>query len=377
MKAFGLDELQVLGDISGTLGEVLTALEKTPKDPSWPDQSLLKIAVEESTKDLNKSLQTLEKQTGSLLSSAAKGKDYGEGAQKVFHAWDNNKNPPPLLSLCLYAFEKTGLKPDETDLAMLIMMSILGQIKNDLPYHSDMHFRKVVAQVGTMIVAHQNLHRDRKYAFSAKQMCMLLGAACIHDLDHDGKGNVIKGLLIPGRAEKRAFMLAEPYMEAVGVDEKTLNEILVMILSTDVLPLNDPTNSVQQMKAAYRYHFMGENKGVYALNLSEELSAMESNPYLTLMSLILHEADISTSAALTYEVTKYETALLMDEYRRDHAYPEDVVNFLEQICDCCFLTEVGKVLYQQNIEHIYACAKADFENGNKPYPTAQASDYLK
>jgi len=108
-----------------------------------------------------------------------------------------------------------------------------------------------------------------------------------------------------------------------------------------------------------------------------DIRALEKDPSLTTLCMLLHEADIATSAGVTYNVTKFETSLIMEEFKDDKAYPADVINFLEQICQRCFLTDGGLKLFSSNMARIYTLAEQDVENGNQPYPSSQLADFTR
>lgn len=368
MQNIKLDELQSIDNAEKILNGTIAVLETLNAKKSWPDAHLLKHAIDQTTLTLEHHLNDLSLHGSVLVQKDGQPDEMGKDLEALYRQWYMDKNPPSLLSLCIFLIENMGLKPDPDDVGMLMMSALLGQVQNDMPYHSDMHFRKVVSQVIRLIAAHNAVFGDTDRELNAKQICRMLSAACIHDLGHDGQGNVIKGVHVEGRAEKHSFELAKPYLKAVGCDKDTLNALYVMLLTTDVSPLNDPTNPMMQMKAAYRYHYMGEDKKMHSLNLSKDFKVLEKDTVLATMCLMLHEADIATSAAVTYEVTKFETALLMEEYREELAYPSQVIDFLDQICQRRFLSDAGQKLYASNMGRIYALAEKDVKAGNEAYP---------
>ncbi|MFP4314434.1 MAG: hypothetical protein ACLFR0_08925, partial [Alphaproteobacteria bacterium] len=151
----------------------------------------------------------------------------------------------------------------------------------------------------------------------------------------------------------------------------------VMLLCTDVTPFNDPGNAVNQAKAAYRFHFLSGARGMSSrLNLEEELKILEECPSAAAMALMLHEADIATSAGLHYNITKYETGLLREEIADGIALPAHVLDFLNDICNRQMLSEVGQQLYAANMARIYALAEDDLRNGNNPFPSIEKSDFI-
>ncbi|MGB0720286.1 MAG: hypothetical protein ACPGRX_07420, partial [Bdellovibrionales bacterium] len=155
-----------------------------------------------------------------------------------------------------------------------------------------------------------------------------------------------------------------------------LAPLKVMLLTTDVSPLGDPTNPAGQMKAAYRYHFLGEHSRTHALNLSDDLAVLEKDPSLTTMCLILHEADLAPSAGLTYAMTQYETALFRAEIVGDAGKPSHVVDFLDQICGRRMLSDAGQKLFATNMARIYALAEQDMKDGDEGFPKPELTGFM-
>ena len=295
----------------------------------------------------------------------------------LLRRWHYMGRPPSLTSLSIDAITNLGLKLSDELLSAVLMASILGEIENENAYHNNMHFRKVLLQTLRLIVAHNDIYKQTDQALDDQSIAMLILAACIHDIGHDGKGNMLKGQFIQGRLEQQSFELAKPYLKAVGlVDEDILDAVNIMLLTTDTAPLGELSNAMNQMKAAFRYHFMGGKTMTHALNLDEELSRLPKDAHLALLCLLLHEADIATSAGLTYEMTKYETASFMRELRDDEAYPEQIIDFLNQICQKRMLSDAAQRLYGSNLARIYALAEQDVRDGNHALPSTEHSDFM-
>lgn len=376
MTAFSLDTLQSIENIEQKLEAIAVSLTKLRAGQPWPNEMHLDQAITQTLHFLDEHLQSLHKNAIALLKSGEKAQAATDDIESIFHQWHLDKNPPSLLSMCLFLIEEMDLTLDPDDANMLIVAAILGQVHNEPSYHNDMHFRKVLAQTMRMIINNNVIFEGTSRAFGGKDICKLLTAACIHDIGHDGKGNVVKGVHIEGRAEKHSFELAKPYLEASGCDQDALKAIYVMLLTTDCSPLDDPANPMMQMKAAYRFHYMGEDSKTHTLNLSNDIGILEKDAMLTTMCLILHEADIATSAGLTYAVTKYETSLIMEEFKGGSARPEDVINFLNQICQRRFVSDAGQKLFAANLARIYTLAEDDMKNGNEAYPPSHLTNFI-
>lgn len=297
------------------------------------------------------------------------------GADLLRH-WHEQGQAPALAALCALACDHLGVRRPDL-VPAIIVAAVLGEGACENPYHNTLHFKKVLLQVIRLISVHNAIFAGTSRALGEEEMAMLLIAACIHDLGHDGLGNTIKGQLIQYRLERASFDLARPYLIAAGyADERELAELELLLLSTDVSPLGDPTSPMRQMKTAYRHHFMDEGRRHEKLNLSTELVMLETNPDLCQLALMLHEADIATSAGLSYEITQYETAILRDEIGADDARPSHVIDFLNQICQRQFLGDAARKLYAANMARIYALAEQDMKAGDEPYPKAERSLFI-
>lgn len=295
----------------------------------------------------------------------------------LYRHWHTQPESSSLTALSLFGLDLCAPGASLQQIKAVLAASVLGEIENTLPYHNNIHYRKVLLQTLRMIRAHNNIYLGTARALSTDQMVLLMIVACIHDLGHDGQGNTVRGVWQAGRLERKAYDLALPYLQACGYDNvNDLERLRVMLLCTDVTPAGDPISAAAQMKAAYRHHFMGFKGRFQTLNLDPELKRLETDEDLTLMSLILHEADVATSAGLTYDMTAYETALLMQEMGAETARPQHVMDFLNLICQRQMLTIAGQELYAANLARIYALTEEAVQAGDDPYPMAELSVFL-
>ena len=343
----------------------------------WPDPEIFIQSCKDIKETFKRDLDMLESSTAFLDAVSGDADNMTDGIAELLQIWQSHGVSPSLYALCVMALEKMEITPKPDMLHMVLMSALLAGVPNDLPYHDNMHFKKVLLNLIVLVMTHNDIYAGSSRAFNADEVCTLLSAACIHDLGHDGKGNVVKGVHIQGRMERYSFELAKPYFQAVGMrNESVLNALCVMLLSTDVSPLDDPGNPMHQMKAAYRFHYLGEKGRTHSLNLVEDLDILEKDGKLTTMCLILHEADIATSAGLTYDITKYETSLLREEFCGDQGKPSHAIDFFKQICNRRFLSDAGQKLYAANMARIYTLAEDDLNNGDEPYPKAEHADFI-
>ncbi len=324
------------------------------------------IAIEKAVGALEGDLAFLEPYAAQFFHP-----EYGEKPSKpsidIVKAWNSGQQETSLAALCIFAVEQMNLDMAPDFMNAMLVSAILGQIENPQPFHSNLHYKKVLLQGLRMIAVHNEIFEGTRRALSEPDIALLMIAACIHDLGHDGKGNVVKGQLQPYRLEQRSFDLAYPYLKLCGIEEADLQRLRAIILATDVSPAQDPASPMNQTKAAYKYHFLGDKDRLLALNLDAPLQALECDAKLTLMAVLFHESDIATSAGLSYTLTQYETCLLSRELGQKEARPSHIVDFLDDICQRRFMSDAGQKLYSANMARIYELAKADAADGDAPF----------
>ncbi|MCB1784220.1 MAG: hypothetical protein KDI13_09515 [Alphaproteobacteria bacterium] len=291
--------------------------------------------------------------------------------------WHKGNHPPVLAAMAALAMERFGLAEikNKNLCGGVLAACILGDFKNDLPYHNNLHFCKVMLHTIRMIAAHNRIFEGLSLAFSERETACLLAAAAIHDFAHDGTRNLADHQYHFAKIEQRSFGLAKPFLEKSGLDKDLLEDIRVMLMTTDVSPFGDPISPANQLAAAYEYHYGTSDSE--ELSLSPELSILEERGDLCMLAMTLHEADLMNSAGLDYAMTTYETALLVEEIGKSDAYPEDVILFLETICRDGMTTDAGQELGAENFRKIFDQAITDFRNGNNPYPRPEDALFLK
>ena len=351
------------------LNKAIDAVEGTV----WASKDDLHKTLKQVTKTLENDLKDIE--TCDFIfpdhHSAGAGADDLAGYLREWHMSGGAPSMAALVVATMEVFEIT--QPDLVQ--SLLMAAILGEVENDLPYHNNAHFKKVVLQSIRMICVHNGIFAGTLKVLGEQSIATILIAACIHDLGHDGLGNAIKGVFYPGRLERYAYETAAPYLQQTGLSDEILAEIEVLLLVTDVSPLGDITNPMYQMKAAYKFHYMGDKERLHTLNLSDELDVLERNETLALMACMLHEADIATSAGVTYSVTQFETCLFREEIGVLDARPSHIIDFMDKVCQRAFLTDAGQKLFGANMARIIALAEEEDDSGNQMFPNAKHTNF--
>jgi hypothetical protein len=296
----------------------------------------------------------------------------------LLRRWHLQGQVPSMAAMCAYGCDVLAAKIGAPLKSSLMMAAILADLDHPHAYHNNLHFAKVLIQALRMIVVHNVIFDETERALDQTQIVTLMIAACIHDLGHDGQGNTLRGVYEQGRLERRSFEIARPFLIKAGLEDPALlNAIRVMVLCTDVTPLGDPANPQAQAKAAYRYHYLGDNRRTDTLNLDPEIDALEKDADLALMTVLLHEADIATSAGLSYALTKYETILIHAEIDAEHPRPSHIVDFMNKVCQRRMISDAGQKLYAANMARIYALAEDHMRSGDDLLPPADQSEFLR
>ena len=98
-----------------------------------------------------------------------------------------------------------------------------------------------------------------------------------------------------------------------------------------------------------------------------KLRRYEDNPRLVLMAMILHEADVATSAGLSYEQTIKETVNIMEERGVNTPGPRTVLAFLREQLGETMFTEASKQLYGKVMSEVIKLAESDIERGRQTF----------
>lgn len=283
--------------------------------------------------------------------------------QALMQEWNREQGVFNIPALIAAAIDFLNIH-DPEDIRAMFVAAILAEVPTGLPYHDVPHFRKVVLHSLRMIAAHQNIHADTRTALSKNAQVHLLLAACIHDLGHKGQGNLVDGQYDMARTEKRSFEFVKPYFTAVGLSDDALSDIRVMLIGTDTTLCCNSVCPSQQVRSIYQYLYGDASE--MDLTLISALSTLSDRRDLTLLCMMLHEADIMSSAGIGYEQTLFETIAIGQEIGQD-ATPETILAFIKDVCCYELLTDSGRYLGQQNLDDIHVRVTRDFEAGNHSY----------
>lgn len=171
-----------------------------------------------------------------------------------------------------------------------------GQLSRALPFHDRMHFCDVT------LAAH---YLGRSHSVETNVHQLLVAAAVIHDLGHDGKGNGAT----PFRLERQSLALAQPLLTDAGVDETIIRQLAAIVLATDI------ANGLARARAWFFHHWHGAPPPSGAEPIAE-FALFQAQPSTAWLAVALSEADALASAGLSIASAEAQEARLASEQGR-------------------------------------------------------------
>lgn len=292
---------------------------------------------------------------------------YGKDAADVFARWEDEGNGPVLPAILAAAVEHFALDTDTAPVRAAFVAAVLAEIPNDLLYHGNEHYRKVLFHTVRLIATHNTLFKGKPEAIGKGRIALLLTAACVHDLAHEGGDNLRDGVYTPGYMEQKALDVARPYFDAVDLGAAERGEIETIVFTTDITFFAGDNSPCVRMRKIYRHYFWAEDVGDASMLMMGRLRRYEDDAALVRLAMLLHEADVATSAGLTYEQTRKETMSIIEERGMKTAGPGIVLNFLREQLGQTMYTEAAKQLFGPGMTAIIDAAEADVAAGRQTY----------
>jgi hypothetical protein len=178
------------------------------------------------------------------------------------------------------------------------------------PYHNSQHFCEVLLSA---------LCLSMRATLSGAERARLLVAALAHDFHHDGKayGDT------PFRLERVAAAATMPYLETAGVPAGERDRIASLILATEF------SRAVPFVRRCYR-HFFGTADTPRVPEGEPRLAVFSEDARLTLLAVLLTEADVLPSVGLTVEHAEICQSNIAREWGKTLG-PADKLHFLERL----------------------------------------------
>ncbi|MCB9988846.1 MAG: hypothetical protein H6868_05860 [Rhodospirillales bacterium] len=328
-----------------------------PPEGAYTEPSILSLVFDELKAQFGKEYKCLNKASEVLFGPASD--NFGAQATEVFLQWEDGDGCVSLPALIAHAITAFDLDVGLPEVKAVFLSSVLAEIPNSLRYHGNEHYRKVLFHAIRLISTHNRLAAGTDDVLSGHEIALLLAASCIHDLGHEGGDNMRDGVYTPGYMEQHAYDLARPYYEALGMDSDSCGEIESMVFCTDITFFAGENSPCVRLKKIYRYMFWGEDNDDVLMMMVGKLRRYADNPKLVLMAMFLHEADIASSAGMSYEWTIRETIKFMEERGMRSAGPKVVLAFLREQLGETMFTDAAKQLYGPVMSAVVEQAEAD------------------
>lgn len=275
-----------------------------------------KSAINVVSEKIDQDSEALQKSHATLFANHAESFE-GENGQKLanlFEDWRDGDNPPSVPAILLDAADKMGIDKDDPIFQAALMTGIAAEITLDNAYHDNNHFREVVTATMRLVNTNNELAtsgQEGVHLMDGQDISKILLAAAGHDLNHDGDGNAPNGVHQQYLLEQGAIDTMLPFMEAAGMDAQDIKDVGTMIRVTDVSAPRDGKSPHTYMKETAK---TTQDGGVVpAVSLPPELKDLAINPTLLQSATMLSDADLSPSAAATYEFNQRMTVLMNKE----------------------------------------------------------------
>jgi hypothetical protein len=178
------------------------------------------------------------------------------------------------------------------------------------PYHNSQHFCEVLLSA---------LYLSLLAALPVDERARLLAAALTHDFHHDGRACCDT----PFRLERLAAAATMPYLEAAGVPAGERDRIACLIRATE------STKAAPFVRRCYG-HFFGGSDQPPVPEGEPRLAVFTDDARLTLLAVLLAEADVLPSVGLTVEHAELSQANIAREWGKSLG-PADKLDFLERM----------------------------------------------
>ncbi len=260
-----------------------------------------------------------------------------ELVERLFYHWRDN--PPDLRQLVSGCCDT--IKFSNKSSSLIMSATKMAAEENNNPYHHNHHFREVFAL--TFMLGH---HASQDLTFTEERFAQLLTAALIHDYKHDGLTNTIDGVHTPFRLEKQSFDAAKERLVKAGATAEDLTVIEAFILGTDASAPKGNKDYVSPTDSMKNYM---DNGGKNPEDLHQSLRVLHERNLVD-TALLLHDADIGSSAALSPKFNALQSEELKVEWGLDEA--PDQKFFFKQVCRERMFSRSGKALLQPSMNKV-------------------------
>ncbi len=255
----------------------------------------------------------------------------------LFHYW--RENSPDLEALVAACCE--DIQFPEGKQKLIEVSAAMAAEENNNPYHNNHHFREVFAL--TYMMAYDGYTKDR---ITKEHFARRLSAALLHDYKHDGLTNTIDGGHQQFRLEQQAFDMARSKLVDEGfATQKDLRIIEAMILATDA-SVSDAKGAISPADSLKNYVEDGNED---ASLLHPRLRVLHDENLVD-TALLLHDADIGVSAAISPSINLIQGRALQEEW--DLKELPDQHFFLDNLCRRRLYSRSAQELLQPSMNEV-------------------------
>lgn len=273
--------------------------------------------------------------------------DTAAGINSTFEAWRTDANiETSIPGLVLDLTQRFNFEAD-VQLALRAAAEMASEpLKH--AYHNNHHLLEVFAL--SYVIGKHAMNEGR---ITERQFGLLMAAALIHDYKHDGKSNFAGPNARQSRLEQQSFDLAKDRFVEAGLSADDLALMNTMILATDVSHSDyDFANGPAGLLKRYS---TGED-----VILPPQFNALAKNSQHMGLALILADADLAASSALSIEMSEDNGKRVVDEANANGATqvfkpigstdgePSQVF-FLKNIHMLRFFSQSGMALFQESM----------------------------
>src|SRR5208283_4205500 len=256
---------------------------------------------------------------------------------------------PSIAAILAACMDRLGCGPDDPVRRAATAGAVLASVPCTNTYHNANHTREVVCCAVWLSEANAALAdaaAPGAVPLASEDVALLLLLAVMHDIGHDGGTNTRADggarCRVPYRLEDRSFALMHPVLRRAGFHHAVLAEIRAVIRSTDA--------AVRPAVRTLTEHLLYD--GVAANGLPRELDLIGRSKRLALITALLADADILSSAALTPEYQRVQNGRLEGELSAVLGC-DDVLAFLDKVVGGELATAAGRLL-DDNLQRIRA-----------------------
>ena len=288
----------------------------------------------------------------------------GEQVARAYTSY-TARDYPSIPAILAASMDRLGCGPDRPIRRAAMTASVLASVPCANTYHNVNHAREVVCSAVWLSEANAALAAEGRpgaLTLSPEDDSLLLLLAAMHDIGHDGGTNVrIEGgarYRVPYRLEDRSFALMHPVLRRAGFHHAELSEIRAIIRSTDA--------AVRPAVRRLTEHMLHD--GSACNGVPPELDLIGRSNRLAMITALLADADILSSAALTPEYQRVQNGRLEGELSAVLCC-NDVLAFLDRVVGGELATAAGRLL-DENFQRIRAAVVAHCEDLTASLPSA-------